>query len=267
MGKCCGVETEARGARNAQRQQALAEKGKVGRTGKQDRNAVADVVRNRVDARADTSDEGSVDDQDRVVAQAVPDEDPLDPRFTPATLQFRSTDGADLPKGGLYFANGCRIRLVHASGPAIEQAPNQRRYCIDDVGAEKYDGLNEDVFDQKDLVEALNAELEDLRLRDSLSDKDLDRIEQLEANIPEEQERFSEMFAELMSMEQTLAEHLSEAKPGSDGCLLEFGNDVCHISRGRPVLAPNLDQRQLNAIVTAARTGENQAMAKCFASF
>lgn len=69
------------------------------------------------------------------------------------------------------------------------------------------------------------------------------------------------------TLKANLRGHLTAAAAGVPGKLLELGPGTQkHLSRGGPTAVQRFNQRQINAIVQAATTHDNQSMRDCFAT-
>jgi hypothetical protein len=160
--------------------------------------------------------------------------------FSASNLLFRSSDGkAAAAFTSLYFTNG-RLRLAHDSGGAVALTPGLRRFCITDVGLEAYKILAFAPYDFNEVIDLLRgASRLDERARDT-------RIVTLVKGGLAKQH--------CVALRQGNPGWVVDAAIGAPGQLLEIiGSKHHHLSRGAPVAAPRLSQRQVDGLHHAAK--------------
>lgn len=162
--------------------------------------------------------------------------------FSVANLLFRSSDGAAAPPySSLYFTNG-RIRLAHDSNAQVALHPGVARYCIAEPGVKAYKIL---VAENHNRYQIINF------LRGSATITEITR--ELWANKLREKDMPEDQCDAVRAGDPGW---VRPAGVGVAGRLVEIlAADNGHVSRGVPVAAPALTQRQIDCLHHAASLG------------
>jgi hypothetical protein len=205
---------------------------------------------------------------------------PLKEEFSTDSLLFVSGKPNEIP-GSLYFSGGLRIRLMHALGPMVSSEPTgYEQFCLNPHGEDLYDKLsfpwnfthlwdqasNNMPDDEEELSEFLEDKI-DLIIENTgkFTRPNEEGNGPLLAAVEERVEQIRKQILEPLEIKKRLRAFLFPASLEAKGKLVEFSETAVHRSRNGPLSGKDLKQSQINILLKAAETGDNDIVRACFA--